>query len=292
MIASQLTPTLDESPDRLQWLLKHFPLRAHVFHTGALSCGSSFEPESGVGYLHLLQDGAVEVRDAGRPPQQLAEPSVFLYLNPERTRIEPLTDSTRILCATFEFGLGSGNPLQAALPGMQHFALSGLPGLEHMLAQLLFESNEYHCGRQSVLDRLCEIALVLVLRELMDQQRLEIGLLAGLADTRLQKALNAMHADPARDWSLAGLALVAGMSRARFAANFRNTVGLTPVGYLTQWRLGLAQSQLLAGKPLSVIASEVGYSSASALSRAFLATYKQPPGAWLETQKQLTMKSE
>jgi transcriptional regulator GlxA family with amidase domain len=115
----------------------------------------------------------------------------------------------------------------------------------------------------------------------MDQQRLQLGLLAGLADPKLMKAINAMHAEPSRAWSLEDLAAVAGMSRARFAARFRATVGVTPGAYLSEWRLGVAQSLLRRGKPLQVIASEVGYGSASALSRAFSAHLGLAPTDWL-----------
>jgi transcriptional regulator GlxA family with amidase domain len=77
------------------------------------------------------------------------------------------------------------------------------------------------------------VVIVQLLRDLMDQKRLELGLLAGLADPRLAKAINAMHADPARGWSLEALATVAGMSRAHFAVRFRETVGLTHMAYLS-----------------------------------------------------------
>jgi AraC-like DNA-binding protein len=72
------------------------------------------------------------------------------------------------------------------------------------------------------------------------------------------------------------------MSRARFAVNFRDTVGMTPGEYLGEWRLGLAQSLLRRGKPVNVVAHEVGYANASALSRAFTARRGVAPTAWLK----------
>jgi AraC-like DNA-binding protein len=71
------------------------------------------------------------------------------------------------------------------------------------------------------------------------------------------------------------------MSRARFAVRFKNIVGKTPGQYLAEWRLGLAQSLLRRGKPIKLIADEVGYSSASALSRAFTALRGVSPSQWL-----------
>lgn len=90
------------------------------------------------------------------------------------------------------------------------------------------------------------------------------------------RAINAMHAEPSRAWSLGQLASTAAMSRARFAAKFRETVGTTPMAYLTEWRVGVAQSLLRRGKPVQAVADQVGYANASALSRAF-ATHT-PPG--------------
>jgi len=72
------------------------------------------------------------------------------------------------------------------------------------------------------------------------------------------------------------------MSRARFAVHFRETVGTTPVDYLTQWRMGVAQTLLKKGKPIGLVANEVGYSNASVFSRVFKSKIGQSPSAWLK----------
>ncbi|MEN8801641.1 MAG: AraC family transcriptional regulator, partial [Thiogranum sp.] len=96
------------------------------------------------------------------------------------------------------------------------------------------------------------------------------------------KAINAMHAEPAHPWSLEELAATAGMSRARFAAKFRDVVGMTPGSYLGEWRLGVAQSLLRQGKPVQLVSDVVGYGSASALSRAFRAQIGLSPTEWVK----------
>ena len=219
--------------------------------------------------------------DEGTPTERIDGPSAFLYLNPTATRIASKDSNTLIVCATFEFGLGAGNPLQAALPNRAQLSLAEAPGLGSVMQQLHYEAREHHCGRQAILDRLCEVALVLILRDIMDQARLDVGLLAGLADEKLYKSLNAIHEDPAASWTIESMAAVAGMSRARFAAHFNKVVGEPPVGYLTNWRIGLAQQMLLDGKPVSVIADAVGYASASALSRAFQQRCSCSPREWV-----------
>ena len=144
------------------------------------------------------------------------------------------------------------------------------------------EANEDHCGKQALLDRLIEVIIIQILRDLMDENRIDIGLLAGLSDPNLSKALNAMHKEYTRPWVLEELAHLAGMSRARFAVKFRTIIGMTPGHYLTEWRLCITQSLLQKGKPIQFIADSVGYASASALSRAFKAHRGTTPTEWVK----------
>ncbi len=81
------------------------------------------------------------------------------------------------------------------------------------------------------------------------------------------------------------MADLAGMSRARFAVHFREVVAETPADYLATWRVALAQGMLRAGKPIEHVALDVGYGSASALTRAFIRNIGQAPMHWL---RQLT----
>jgi AraC-like DNA-binding protein len=87
-----------------------------------------------------------------------------------------------------------------------------------------------------------------------------------------------MHADPAKPWRLTDLAKTAGMSRSSFAARFRETLGETPLEYLTRWRMMLAADRLAQGQAtLAVVAPMVGYESESALGAAFKRVLGQSP---------------
>ncbi len=266
--------------DRLLWLLHRFELRARVFQAGPLSCSAEPAIDATSGMLHILQAGTVRIVSDDGTAHDICEPSAFFYMNPTKHRIEPLGGDVSIICATFEFGIGQGNPLQAALPDLFILRLADSPLLELTLEQVFRESAEKHCGRDAILDRLAEITLILVLRDLMDQRRLDIGLLAGLADPKLKRAINAMHAQPDHDWTLDKLAGVSLMSRARFAERFHDVVGMTPGAYLSDWRLGLAKSMLLKGASVQSIALDVGYGSASALSRVFSSRFGVSPTEW------------
>ncbi|WP_275097971.1 AraC family transcriptional regulator [Sedimenticola hydrogenitrophicus] len=270
--------------DRLVELLKCFSLKARVFQTGPLCHSASFDRASGVGYIHVLQQGRLQVQSHAHPPLEFREPTLFLYMNPTTHHLRP-QDGVEMVCASFEFGAGLNNPLSRALPEVVVIRLADMPALDRALSLLFIEAVEHHCGQQAILDRLMEVVIVLVLRDLMDQHRLGFGLLAGLADDRLARAINAMHAEPARDWSLEALADRSSMSRARFANRFREVVGTTPGAYLSEWRLTVAQSLLRQGKPVQYVADTVGYGSASALSRSFRAHTGQSPRAWLKQEQ-------
>src|SRR6266478_3722541 len=83
-------------------------------------------------------------------------------------------------------------------------------------------------------------------------------------------AISAMHDYPAHRWTLQELAEHAGMSRSTFALKFKETVGESPMEYLTRWRMLLAGDRLAnSSHPISVIALSLGYESESAFSTAF-----------------------
>ena len=94
------------------------------------------------------------------------------------------------------------------------------------------------------------------------------GLLSGLADPRIARALIAIHTYPQNRWTLESLAEEAGMSRTAFANIFRDVMSETPGRYLSAFRLAIAQRAVHLGKGLKAAARDAGYTNPSALSRA------------------------
>jgi transcriptional regulator GlxA family with amidase domain len=173
------------------------------------------------------------------------------------------------------------NPLIASLPEPLVLPLNALPELAPTLQLLFSEASSESPGRQAAMDRLFEYLFVLLIRSAMNANLIDSGVLMGLSDLRLGKAIGGMHKHPETSWSLEQLAQRAGMSRARFAAHFRQVVGMTPFDYLTNWRLGVAQTMLRKGNSLKLIASAVGYANATALTRVFTQRIGMPPSEWL-----------
>lgn len=268
--------------DRLQGLLRRFSVSARMFHSGPLCGLTDFQP-NGQGQLHLLRRGPVEVRHEGAQ-LTVTEPSLLLYPRPLAHRF--LTDpdtGADLACANLAFGPGDQHLLARALPGFVTLPLHALAGARPVLELLFDEAFAQRCGRQTVVDRLFEAVLVLVLRHLLDAGLVRDGPLAGLGHPQLARALAAMHDDPAHPWTLDVLAARAGMSRSRFAEVFAQVVGQPPAAYLAAFRITLAQDALQRGEHLERIAQQVGYGSAPALSRAFTGVCGVSPREWRRT---------
>lgn len=267
--------------DRLSALLQRFELRARVLHGGALCGVAHFDASPGRGHLHLLRQGRLGVTGAGGRRTVIDEPSVLFFPRPTAHWLDgDEQPCAELVCATVEFGLGEENPLLQALPPLLVVPLARLPALG-LVQQLLFaEASGQRCGHDAAVNRLVEVLMIQLLRHTIEQRIVPDGLMAGLADARLHKALSAVHAEPGRDWTLASMAAEAGLSRARFAALFAQLIGVPPGEYVTRWRLGLARTLLRRGLPLKQVAVEVGYANASALGRIFSQRLGCSPAAW------------
>lgn len=133
-------------------------------------------------------------------------------------------------------------------------------------------------GRDLVVERLVEVVLVEALRFRPPGMIARPGVLGGLADPQLARALRCLHAEVARAWTVASLAREAGLSRSTFSERFTQTVGMAPIAYLMQWRMALAKDMLQRDSvPLETVAATIGYQSASAFSTAFRRQVGRPP---------------
>jgi len=102
-----------------------------------------------------------------------------------------------------------------------------------------------------------------------------------LRDPLVGRALALLHERPARPWTLPRLAKEVGSSRSTLADRFTQFVGRSPMRYLGDWRMQLAARLLADGTAkLSAVASDVGYDSEAAFSRAFKKIVGMPPATW------------
>ncbi|MGN6084548.1 AraC family transcriptional regulator [Trinickia sp.] len=206
--------------------------------------------------------------DSQRMPQQL-----ILYTgSPQRSTVA----IDALVGASVSFG-GPLNPLVTALPESVCVDLNELPTLHAITRAFVEEASNPRCGQSAAMGRLCEVMLLMILRQVIDGGATSPGLLAGLSHPALHRALVAMHDAPDRPWRVEELACVSGMSRSQFMASFRQIVGTTPAAYLTTWRLVLGHRALVGGAKIKAVAQRVGFGSASAFSRAYLRAFGYSP---------------
>jgi AraC-like DNA-binding protein len=274
--------------DPLSPLFARFTLSAEVFYTGALCGIVDFDNSKGIGILHVLRKGRLRVIGQPGATFEVATPSLLFYRQscPHRFEVDD-QEGADLVCAFIDFGAGMGTQILRGLPDLLMVPMDDIAGVAPTLALLFDEAFGARAGRSAAIDRLVELFAILLLRHAIDARLIKGGVLAGLADARLAKALTMMHEQPEQPWSLETLAQTAGMSRARFAVHFREAVGTTPLDYLTDWRISVAQTLLRRGKPLKMVAPAVGYSNPTAFARVFAKRIGMSPAAWLSAQNLL-----
>ena len=109
-----------------------------------------------------------------------------------------------------------------------------------------------------------------------------------LQDSRIWRALLAFHQSPAANWTVEGLARVAGMSGTALAVRFHELLGEPPLQCLTRLRVDMATDMLLRDDaPIKTIAERVGYGTEAAFNRAFVRHRKMSPGRWRSRQRSI-----
>jgi AraC-like DNA-binding protein len=140
-----------------------------------------------------------------------------------------------------------------------------------LLEQLRAERLSPAFGAQLASAQLAQLLFIHVLRtHLATADTLPTGWLRALSDPKLAAALRLMHGEPSRAWGLEELARASSMSRTSFAVRFKALAGMTPLAYLTAWRMRLAERALREDRsPVAAIGQTLGYASESAFSNAF-----------------------
>lgn len=223
-------------------------------------------------------------------------PDMALYEGADTTQLPFLTtqfdgesDPAEIVCGFLGCDARPFNPLLETLPRMIHVSGDASPEKAWLVqfSQIAVEeSRSKRAGGESVLARMSELMFVEVIRAHIESLPEEqTGWLAGLRDRSVGRALNLLHGRPAHEWTLDELAKESGLSRSAFAERFTALIGHPPMQYLTRWRMQIAANCLANGaESVAQIASQVGYESEAAFSRAFKRSVGVSPAAWRRQQ--------
>lgn len=198
-------------------------------------------------------------------------------------------ERTQIICGFLQCDELLFHPMLRNLPPLMHVRSEGLASgdwLAHTIRHTAFEACQTHPGSRAMLPRLTELMFVEILRNFMQSlPATEVGWFAAANDAVVGAALKCMHMKPMDDWSVEKLAAQSGVSRTALTARFKHLLDMTPMHYLTGWRLQLAAQRMkTADLPVKCIADEAGYVSEAAFSRAFKRHFGLPPAAWRRQQ--------
>ena len=186
----------------------------------------------------------------------------------------------RMLIGHFVFGSPDSELLVSLLPQLLH--IRGEKRLSMLVRLITEEARTSRPAREMILARLLEVLLLEALRS-GAAEAAPRGIVRALTDPRLAAAIRRLHQDPSMPWTVEQMAEEAALSRSAFFNRFRQKLGVTPMEYLTSWRMALARNLLRSRQAgLQEIAERIGYGSASAFSTAFTRLVGVPPSRYAE----------
>lgn len=102
----------------------------------------------------------------------------------------------------------------------------------------------------------------------------------------IHRAQDAIMADPARDWSLPGLAGIAHLSERHLSRLFREHVGLSVVDYVNLMRVTLAQELLKQSRlDMESLAQRAGFASSRHMRRIFFQHHGVSPSVFRKAEE-------
>lgn len=159
--------------------------------------------------------------------------------------------------------------------------LADVPVVSAAFKAMLEEVAEPEEGAMALTSALMKACLVVLLRRHLQSSR-KAGTAPGLfKDARIGRAIAAVLDRPSAAHCVTSLAKEAAMSRSAFARDFKATLGVTPMEFVTRIRLNFARRLLAStGRPVEAIAAEIGFSSRSHFSRVFRDQYGIDPSTF------------
>ena len=264
--------------------------------------------------FHIVKGGSCEARIARRDPIPLEADDVVVFFHggthvvaspgaDRKVSIEPLLPPPPYHGRIQDISHGGGGAVTIMMCGFVHHEpivfnplFGSLPkvvvvsGREHdhtrrlhrILQDIEDEARVMRPGSECLMARLTELLFIEVVRTYLERTPgVRGGWLRGIQDPHVHRALQLLHEQPARDWSLAELGREVGRSRSALSERFSEIVGVPPMQYLARWRMQLA-AQLLLDSEATVagVGARVGYGSEAAFNRAFRRIVGMPPAAW------------
>lgn len=219
--------------------------------------------------LVLPRAGRHRVRIAAEEPPVTADRDEGGAVATLRSAGTPAVD---LFCGHYTYRPGAGELLFAGLPDVVHASFGTGDGSPLRLLGELMRSEAAldGPGAGALLASLCEALLALVLRGDGSGRAAADAPWTAVTDPGLRAVVDAVVHEPEKPWTIAGLARVAGVSRATLVRHFSTATGMGVADFLTRARMTVAADLLTTtGLGLDDIALRVGYRSTSAFGKAF-----------------------
>lgn len=215
----------------------------------------------------------------------LSNSSVFPAKDVPRNKFTstPQGDYVSLICGDIAFMQSRWNPVLESLPSyliLRHGDKYHTTELETLLGFMIEEARSGLMGADAVIDRFSDVLFIHVLRAYLAKEQNQSTYLAALFDAKIGPVIKAIHDAPENSWTVQSLAEQANMSRSAFAEHFHELVGVSPIEYVTNWRMQVAYEKLsTSNKSTAQIAEQCGYQSESSFSKVFKKHFNINPGA-------------
>ena len=238
------------------------------------------------GRSHVLADR--QTRDAP-PLEDVLEKAQFTGKGALTVGSPDVAASTRLICGHFSFRPEGRHPLLSALPDALVVTKAEIQEnrwLDELLSALTRQIDSGESGAPSTVIRVSEIIFIEAVRTGSHKYPVLHAMLAAFQSGSIRHAMELMHTQLTEPWTVESLATTVGMSRSSFAQQFKTLLGVTPMGYLTDWRLQRSLSLLATtNAPVGKVAVDVGYKSAAAFTRVFTSRFDVSPSSFRDRAK-------
>jgi len=294
--------------DVLSQIMRRVRLKACVyFERDFFAPWSMRMADTGFAQFHVITSGACVVETAGtshdvstgdilffphgqahtlcdRPGRPAVDGSDFMAsLASDHPMFANGTRPTRMICGHYDYQRQITHPLFSQLPQMLHISVAKFgpsPQITALMPMILAELAQQRPGHGLIVEHFAQVLLVHTLRQYYQTHAPKTGFFGALNEAPLERAISRIHAEYSTPLTLADLAGSAGMSRSVFARRFSDIVQMSPIDYLSQWRMAVAQELLhTTDHGMAEIADRIGYGSDIAFSRAYKRSFGLTPSA-------------
>jgi AraC-like DNA-binding protein len=277
-----LDQTTNVAPDPLDALISRLRWEVTGFERRSIGEAERLGFDGHQATFHYISTGSlsIETRGTSMPVTE----GDFALLPRGGSHSLTATGVSEVYSGTMALEHSTGSALDRHLPELMLACgfLLREPLVAGLLEGMRAEQDAARPGSASVVTSLANVVATAAIRSWIEKDRGEGAneWLVSLRDPYIARALEAIHADPASPWTVASLARVASSSRSIFSERFRETVGEPPARYVSRVRMERAMGMLERGLSVTQTASNLGYTSDIAFSRAFRRFAGAAPSSW------------